>query len=202
MSLTLHFNPIILIVVLLFCLWWIKDLLYSSRRTQAVRKTVAEHIRQMGKQNTENAWAGLSYDLKVKLTDKKRLKKGGKMYVGTRRVADYSMRHGSVYSKGSLVIESIQKVKRIRAPREMYVVRLRSKVTGTVRLTVWVSYVPMRADGWAIADVVVHPPSGDLARGESLTGARLNPPAGPQKSGKGARGKKGKKKRKSLKGAA
>ena len=142
------------------------------------------------------AWSGLglSFELKVKLTDKKRLKKGGKLFVGIRRVADFSARHNSVYSKGNLVVDSITKIKRVRAPKQMYLVRMRSKVTGTIRLSIWVSYVPMRADGWGITDVCVHPASGHLGKGDTLTGAKVAPPKTTKKEKKPP-----KKKRRSLK---
>lgn len=201
MILTIIFHPITLTCVLILSLMWLKDLISGGRVSHSVKRIVLAHIQEMGAQNTEKAWEGLSYDLKVALTDQKRLKKGGKMYVGTRRVADFSARHSAIYNKANLVIESITRIRRVRAPRQMYVVRLRSRVTGTIRLSVWVSYVPNRADAWGIKDVCIHPASGDLGKGESLTGAKISPPQvrRAKSAPKNKNAQKSKKKRSSLK---
>ena len=201
MILTLLFHPVTLTFVLIFAAWWLQGLITGGRVSHSVKKTVMAHVKEMAAQNTEKAWEGLSYDLKVALTDQKRLKKGGKMFVGTRRVADFSARHSAIYNKANLVIESMTRLRRVKAPKQMYVVRLRSRVTGTIRLTVWVSYVPKRADQWGIKDVCVHPPSGDLGKGESLTGAKISPPKTGKKpsDNSGKKSKKSKKKRRSIK---
>ncbi len=202
MIFTFIFHPITLTFVLIFALWWVKDLIIGGRINHAIKRAVLAHVKEMGAQNTEKAWEGLSYDLKVTLTDQKRLKKGGKMFVGTRRVADFSARHSAVYSKANLVVESMTRIRRVKAPKQMFVVRLRSKVTGTIRLTVWVSFVPNRTDGWGVKDVCIHPANGDLGKGESLTGAKVSPPQPAKAKGGGKpakKSKKSKKKRRSLK---
>ena len=193
----LLFHPISLTIFLIFSILWLKDLIRGGTTVHAIRRTVQDHIKQMTKQNTDLAWDGLSYELKVKLTDPKRLKKKGRMYVGSRRVADFAAFHSKVYKNGELVIEVIQRIRRVKAPRRMYVVRLRSKVTGTVRLTVWVSFVPGRAISWGVEDVCIHPASGDLAKGETLTGARVGDPNATAKKSdkKPAKAKKSKKSR-------
>jgi hypothetical protein len=172
----LLFHPISLTIFLIFSILWLKDLIRGGTTVHAIRRTVQDHIKQMTKQDTDLAWDGLSYELKVKLTDPKRLKKKGRLYVGSKRVADFAAFHSKVYKNGELVIEIIQRIRRVKAPRRMYVVRLRSKITGTVRLTVWVSFVPGRAISWGVEDVCIHPASGDLAKGETLTGARVGDP--------------------------
>lgn len=184
MVLTFLFHPVVLTAVILFSFWWLNDLISGGGKSHAIKKAVMNHVQHMGGQDTEKAWEGLSFELKVKLTDKKRLKKGGKMFVGTRRVADFSARHSAVYNKGNLVIDSVKKVKRVRAPKQTFIVRLRSKVTGTIRLSLWISKVPNRADGWGITDVCIHPASGDLYKGETLTGAKMAPPKVPKKDKK------------------
>ncbi len=176
MIFTILFHPVVLIAVIIFSMLWLRDLVSGGGKNHAVRKAVMDHINYMGSQNTEKAWEGLSFELKVKLTDKKRLKKGGKMFVGTRRVADFSARHSAVYNKGNLVVDSMQKVRRVKAPKQIYLVRMRSKVTGTIRLTLWVSHVPNRADGWGITDACIHPASGDLYKGETITGVKMVAP--------------------------
>ena len=199
----LLFHPISLTIFLVFSVLWLKDLIRGGTIVHAIRRTVHDHIKQMTKQNIDRAWDGLSYELKVKLTDPKRLKKKGRMYVGSKRVADFAAFHSKVYKNGGLVIETIQRIRRVRAPRKMFVVRLRSKITGTVRLTVWVSFVPGREMNWGIEDVCIHPASGDLAKGETLTGARVGDPNAAAKNAKskGGKSKKSKKskKRRSLK---
>jgi hypothetical protein len=201
MILAFIFHPVILTIILAFCIWWLRDLIVGGGKTHAIKKSVLNHINDMGQQKTEKAWDGLSFELKVKLTDKKRLKKGGKLYVGARRVADFSARHSSVYNKANLVVDSITRIRRVKGPKQMYVIRMRSKLTGTIRLSVWVSYVPMRADGWGVTDVCVHPANGQLGKGDTLTGAKITAPQpvtkAPKKSGKNP--KKKKKKRRSLK---
>lgn len=176
-------NPLTLSVLLIFSVIWIKDLIQGGKVLHAIRRVARDHIKHMTQQDTDRAWEGLSYELKVKLTDPKRLKKKGKMFVGSRRVADFAAFHSKVYKNGELTIEVIQRVRRVKAPRSMYVVRLRSRITGTIRLTMWVSHMPGRATAWGVEDVCVHPPSGDLAKGETLTGAKVGDPnAKPQAS--------------------
>lgn len=188
MIISLLIHPITLSIVLIFCVLRLKDIIMGSRTLHHVRSTVNTHIKSMGKQNTDQSWEGLSYELKVKLTDQRRLKKGGKLFVGSRRVADFAARFSKVYNNGDLVIESIQRIRRIKAPRQMYVVRLRSRVTGTVRMTIWVAYMPQRVDGWGVQDVCIHPPSGDLGKGDTLTGAKVQDPNAP-KAGNSKKGK-------------
>ena len=201
---SLLFNPISLTIFLIFSMVWLKDLIQGGRTVHSVRRTVYDHIKQMTKQDIDRAWDGLSYELKVKLTNPKRLKKKGRMYVGSRRVADFAAFHSKVYKNGELVIETIKRIRRVRAPRRMFVVRLRSKITGTVRLTVWVSHVPRRAISWGVEDVCIHPASGDLAKGDTLTGARVGDPNARSKNAKkkDAQSKKPKKRRRLKKGAA
>ena len=175
-------HPVTLAILLIMSIMRIKSLIKGGKTLHSIRTTVRGHIDAMSKEKTELAWEGLSYELKVKLTDPKRLKKKGKLFVGSRRVADFAAYHGRVYKGGELVVETIQRIRRVRYPRQMFVVRLRSKVTGTVRLTVWVSHVPRRDLAWGVEDVCVHPASGDLARGETLTGAPVGDPnAKPEK---------------------
>ena len=196
MILDLLFHPISLTIFLVFSVLWVKDLILGGTVVHAIRRTVYDHIKQMTKQNIDQAWDGLSYELKVKLTDPKRLKKKGRMYVGSKRVADFAAFHSKVYKNGGLVIETIQRIRRVRAPRRMYVVRLRSKITGTVRLTAWVSFVPGRAVSWGVEDVCIHPASGDLAKGETLTGARVGDPNATAKKNPGKKNAKSKKSKK------
>lgn len=196
-------HPITLSILLLFSVIWVKDLIRSGRVLHSVRRVVHNHIKDMTQQDADRAWEGLSYELKVKLTDPKRLKRKGRMFVGSRRVADFAAFHSKVYKNGSLTIEVVQQVRRVKPPRKMYVVRLRSKITGTIRLTMWISYTPGRATSWGVEDVCIHPASGDLAKGETLTGAKVGDPNAKQKGAskeeKPAKGKKKKKKRKKLK---
>lgn len=188
-------HPVTLTVILVLSIVWLKDLITGGKTLHAIRRTVHSHIKSMGKQDTDNSWNGLSYELKVKLTDQKRLKQG-KLFVGSRRVADFAARHSKVYNNGDLIIEVVQKIKRIKGPRQMFVVRLRSRVTGTVRMTVWVNYMPTRQDSWGIQDVCIHPPSGDLGKGDTLTGARITAPQDQPLKGKDKKkGKRGKAKK-------
>ena len=186
MILAFIFHPVVLTAVIIFSLWWLNDLITGGGKNHAIKDAVMNHVKHMGGQDTEKAWEGLSFELKVKLTDKKRLKKGGKMYVGTRRVADFSARYSAVYNKGNLVIDSVQKVRQVRAPKQTFLVRLRSKVTGTIRLTLWISNVPNRADGWGVTDACIHPANGDIYKGETLTGSKVSQPQAPKKEKKEA----------------
>lgn len=189
-------NPITLSILLFFSILWIKDLIQGGGTLHAIRKVTRDHIDYMTQQDADRAWEGLSYELKVKLTDPARLKKKGKLFVGARRVADFAAFHSKIYKNGDLSIEMIQRVRRIKSPRQMYVVRLRSKITGTIRLTMWVSYVPGRATSWGVEDVCVHPANGDLAKGETLTGSKVGDPNAKQATGTKQDGKKGKKAKK------
>ena len=126
----------------------------------------------MASQNVGAAWDGLSFDLKTTLTQKKRLKKG-KGFFGSKRVEKYANYNQPVYQKANLVIESIHRVTQSRTPKIMYMVRLRSKQTGYMRMTIWIARVPHRVDGWSIEEVCIHPPTGDVYKGDTLTGTRL-----------------------------
>ena len=55
----------------------------------------------------------------------------------------------------------------------MYMIRLRARSTGYVRMTIWISQVPFRQDNWGIDEVCIHPQNGDTNKGETLTGARM-----------------------------
>ena len=169
MEILLH--PFTLIVTLIFSILFIKDLVSNGSRLYKIYGLVYHHVNMMAKDNIDDAWQRLSFDLRTTLTQKKRLKKG-KNNVGSRRLSSFANTHAKVYQKANLVIESIHSVG-VKGPRKMYMLRLRSQNSGYIRMTIWVSKVPYRVDGWSINEVCIHPSNGDTNRGDTLTGARM-----------------------------
>jgi len=166
-------NPITLIVALVFSVTVVRDILKRGNHLFSVQDCVYKHIAAMSKDKGDEAWDGLSFDLKTSLTQAKREKRGGKDFVGTRRVGVFAKQNSKLYQNGRLTIDSVNKVMKVAPPKEMYMVRLRSQASGYLRMTVWVSRVPLRADGWAVEEVCVHPEDGNINLGETLTGNKL-----------------------------
>jgi hypothetical protein len=182
-------HPFTLSVTLIFSIIFLKDLLGNGSKMYKVYGLVYHHINMMAKDNIDDAWKKLSFDVRTILTQKKRLKKG-KDNVGTRRLSSFALQHATVYQRANLIIDSIHVVK-VKAPRQMYMIRLRSQNTGYMRMTIWVSKVPYRVDGWSINEICVHPNHGDLNRGDTLTGVRMK--RRPSRIQKAIKNKKSKK---------
>ena len=58
----------------------------------------------------------------------------------------------------------------------MYMIRLRSRSSKNLRMTIWISKIPLKQDEWSIEEVCIHPKSGNTHQGETLTGARMRKP--------------------------
>ena len=172
MALDIIMHPFSLTVTFIFSVIFVRDLVINGRRRSVIYKCVNKHIKVMSKKDFERAWDGLSFDLKTTLTQKKRLKQGPDFF-GSKRVEKFAQTYFAVYNQSNLAVESVHRVRRAKAPKVMYMVRLRSKKSGYMRMTMWVSHVPNRLDGWSVDEVCVHPPNGDINKGETLTGARM-----------------------------
>jgi len=168
------FHPATMIITLIFGVMLLRDLLKRGSHLFSVQDCVYKHIEAMAKDKGD-AWDGLSFDLRTTLTNARREKKGGKDFVGAKRVAVFAKQNSKLYKDARLTIDSVNKVMKVRPPKEMYMVRLRSQVSGYLRMTVWVSRVPLRADGWSVEEVCVHPEDGNVSLGETLTGSKLKP---------------------------
>ena len=166
-------NPATMIIALIFGVVLIRDLLRRGSHLFNVQDCVYKHLEAMIKDKGDDAWDGLSFDLKTSLTHARRERKGGKDFVGARRVKMFAKQNAKLYKDGRLTIDSVNKVMKVRPPKEMYMVRLRSQASGYLRMTVWVAKVPLRADGWSIEEVCVHPEDGNVSLGETLTGNKL-----------------------------
>ena len=173
MILEILLNPITLIVALVVSVMIVRDLLTRGSHLFAVQDCVYRHVTMMSKDDIDGAWDSLGFDLKSSLTRPQREKKG-KGFVGTGRLKTYAKENRDVYHEGRLTIDSVNQVMKVKPPKEMYMVRLRSQSSGYVRMTVWVSRVPLRADGWSVEEVCIHPPNGNVNAGETLTGAKLS----------------------------
>lgn len=169
------FHPATMIIALIFGVMLLRDLLKRGSHLFSVQDCVYKHIEAMAKEKGEGAWDGLSFDLRTTLTNARREKKGGKDFVGAKRVLVFAKQNSKLYKDARLTIDSVNKVMKVRPPKVMYMVRLRSQVSGYLRMTVWVSRVPLRADGWSVEEVCVHPEDGNINLGETLTGSKLKP---------------------------
>lgn len=167
-------HPVFLGTILCVSVVIVRGLIVRGSAAASVYRAVRAHITAMGRINVDAAWAGLSFDLKTRLTEKKRIKKG-KQFIGSKRVESYANAFVNLYRDGQLVIDTIHHVHGAAKPKLMYMVRLRSKRSGYMRMTIWVSMVPYRDDGWSIEEVCVHPNDGDLTKGDTLTGVRMKP---------------------------
>ena len=167
-------HPVFFVLILVLSFFLIKSILRGGRRLSVIYDTVDRHIEAMAAQNEKEAWEGLSFDLKNILLDQRRERRG-KNYVGQARLKDFMSRIAPLYQREALIVDSLHEVYRVQRPRRMFMVRLRSSRTGFLRLTIWVSYVPFRGDGWSIVEVCAHPANGDINRGETLTGSKMRP---------------------------
>lgn len=173
MILSILLHPFTLIVSLIVSVVIIRDLLGRGSSLFDVQDRVYSHLELMAKTSAPDAaWESLSYDLKARLNDERRLKKG-KDFVGIKRLTYYMKLYAKVYTEGKLTIDSISKVSKVASPKEMYMIRLRSQQSGVLRVTLWLTRVPFRADGWSVAEVCVHPDNGNIYQGETLTGAPM-----------------------------
>lgn len=171
------FHPATMIIALIFSMILLRDILKRGSHLFSVQDCVYKHIAAMTKDKGDEAWDELSFDLKTLLTQARREKKGGKDFVGANRVKIFAKQNAKLYKEGRLTIDSVNKVMKVASPKEMYMVRLRSQASGYLRMTVWVSRVPLRADGWSVEEVCVHPEDGNIHLGETLTGNKLKPKA-------------------------
>jgi hypothetical protein len=176
-------HPFTLTVALIISFLIVKDLIVKGFRLSKVHRCIDAHLEAMSKKRVDQAWDSLSFDLRTTLTNQKRLKKGGKSFFGKKRVEMYAFRFNKLYQEGRLIIESVHKVRSARSPKIMYMIRLRSRATGYIRMTIWISRVPLRQDHWSIDEICVHPQNGDTNKGETLTGARMR--RRPTRSAKG-----------------
>ena len=167
-------HPIFFGFLSLMCFLLLRSILQGGQRLSVLYDAIDRHIETMASQNEQKAWDGLSFDLKNILLDKRRERKGPE-YVGIARLKDFMTRLASLYQRESLIVDSLHEVRKVQRPRRMFMVRLRSSRTGFLRLTIWLSYVPFRGDGWSVVEVCAHPPNGDVTRGETLTGSRMRP---------------------------
>ena len=174
MILEILLNPFTLVIALIFSVIIMRDLLRKGSHLFAVQDCVYKHINTMAQEQIDEAWSGLSFDLKTTLTQAGRERRGGKNFVGSNRLRTFAKEHSTLYKEGQLTIDEVKLVGKARPPKEMYMVRLRSGASGTLRATVWVSRVPLRADGWSVEEVCVHPANGNVNQGETITGAKLH----------------------------
>lgn len=173
MILTILLHPFTLIVALIVSVVIIRDLVGRGGSLFDVQDRVYAHLELMSKSgNPEAAWESLSYELKARLNDARRAKKG-KDFVGVKRLAYFIKLYSKLYTDGKLGIESMSRVGKVAPPKEMYMVRLRSQQSGLIRMTLWLTRVPFRADGWSVVEVCVHPEDGNIYKGETLTGAPM-----------------------------
>jgi hypothetical protein len=173
MILSILLHPFTLIVALIVSVVIIRDLVGRGSSLFAVQDRAYAHLELMAKPAAADAaWESLSYDLKARLNDERRLKKG-KDFVGLRRLTYFMKLYAKLYSDAKLTIDSVSRVGRVAPPKEMYMVRLRSQQSGVLRMTLWLTRVPFRADGWSVAEICVHPESGNVYQGETLTGAPM-----------------------------
>ena len=169
----LLFHPFTLTLALITSFLIVKDLIVKGFRLSKVHRCINSHLDSMSRKRIDQAWDSLSFDLRTTLTDQKRIKKGGKAFFGKKRLETYANRFSKLYQEGRLIVESVHKVRHARSPKIMYMIRLRSRATGYIRMTIWISRVPQRQDHWSVDEICVHPQNGDTNKGETLTGARM-----------------------------
>ena len=174
MILDILLNPFVLVIVLIFAFILFRSLWKKGSYLFDVNDVVYQHIDQMIKQDADAVWSKFSIDLKFKLGDRRKSRKNVNM-VGINRLRSFMGLYGNLYQKDHLAIDSVHQVK-IRPPKEMFQVKLRSQKSGYIRLTIWISRVPFRMDGWSIDDICVHPADGDDSKGETLTGKKIKSP--------------------------
>jgi hypothetical protein len=174
MILEILLHPVVLAFTLIFAFLLFRSLWKQGTHLFDVYDCIYAHIDQMIKQDADAVWSKFSIDLKFKLGDRRRSRKNLNMQ-GINRLRSFMGLYSNIYVKEHLAIDTVHQVK-IRPPKEMYQVKLRSQKSGYIRLTVWVSRVPFRMDGWSIDDICVHPADGDDTKGETLTGKKIKSP--------------------------
>jgi hypothetical protein len=166
-------HPFTLGVSVLFACLFLKDLFSKGTRLSSVHRCINQHLAVMSHRHINQAWDGLSFDLRTKLTNQIRLTHGGKAFFGKKRMSHYAIRFAQIYQNGKLRVDSIHLVKQTRSPRTMYMVRLKSRSTHRVRMTIWISQTKSKKRPWGIDEICIHPKSGDTQKGDTLTGTRI-----------------------------